>query len=222
MKNESLLKKAGKLGYPLFEKEDEGDTALTLAEVVKSRDLRLWEGFPVMFATALEKGLSDPQRVRRFLKSAEDKDAFCALVAVACGLYAFSGVDVPGLKNVEAWRYYSLKDFQEALCVFKKGGVLKVGGKELDAERLRKAFERYFSEWESVADVVTKKESFGFEFSLNRLFSPKQKELFLKRLKGEKMTKTEREYYSRVVRKTVLALANPELYRLARQVAATG
>ena len=43
----------------------------------------------------------------------------------------------------------------------------------------------------------------------------KQKELFMKRLKGEKMTKTEREYYSRSVKKKVQALANSDLHKLA-------
>ncbi len=59
------------------------------------------------------------------------------------------------------------------------------------------------------------KSEFDMEYSLSQMFSKKQKELFMKRLKGEKMTKTEREYYSRTVRKKVLALANPELHKLA-------
>jgi hypothetical protein len=35
---------------------------------------------------------------------------------------------------------------------------------------------------------------------------------------GEKMTKTEREYYSRTVKKKVVALANSELYHLSRNL----
>jgi len=41
----------------------------------------------------------------------------------------------------------------------------------------------------------------------------------MKKLRSEKMTKTEREYYSRAVRKKVLALANADLHVLAVKLA---
>jgi hypothetical protein len=47
---------------------------------------------------------------------------------------------------------------------------------------------------------------------------PKQKELFKKRLEGLPLTKTEQEYYSRSVKKKVVALANAELHGLARKL----
>jgi hypothetical protein len=51
--------------------------------------------------------------------------------------------------------------------------------------------------------------------SLGRLFSPKQKDLVFKKLKREPFTKTEREYYSRVVRKKLLSIANEQVNRIA-------
>ena len=68
MKNESLLKKVSALGYSLFEKEDGADVDLTFAEVVKSRDLRLWEGFPLMLANAVKAGSFDYKKARAHLK----------------------------------------------------------------------------------------------------------------------------------------------------------
>lgn len=50
---------------------------------------------------------------------------------------------------------------------------------------------------------------------LDRLFSPKQKDLVFKKLSGELLTKTEREYYSRVVRKKLLAIANSQVAYIA-------
>ena len=44
------------------------------------------------------------------------------------------------------------------------------------------------------------------------------KELFKKKLNGERLTKTEKEYYSRTVKKKVSALANPELHRFAQKL----
>ena len=42
--------------------------------------------------------------------------------------------------------------------------------------------------------------------------------LFMKKLRGEKLTETEREYYSRSVKKKVIALANSDLHELAIRV----
>jgi hypothetical protein len=51
--------------------------------------------------------------------------------------------------------------------------------------------------------------------SLDRLFPPKQKDLIFKKLNAESLTKTEREYYSRVVRKKLKAIAMSEVRKIA-------
>ena len=58
-------------------------------------------------------------------------------------------------------------------------------------------------------------QSAELDASLDRLFSPKQKELVFKKLNSEAFTKTEREYYSRVVRKKLLAIANRQVNSIA-------
>ena len=50
---------------------------------------------------------------------------------------------------------------------------------------------------------------------LDRLFSPKQKDLVFKKLRQDPFTKTEREYYSRVVRKKLVAIAHQEIIEIA-------
>jgi hypothetical protein len=75
---------------------------------------------------------------------------------------------------------------------------------EKDAERNRQRKDTY--------------DELSLEFALSQLFSPKQKELFRKKLDGVPLTKTEKEYYSRAVKKKVAALANAELHRLARML----
>lgn len=54
---------------------------------------------------------------------------------------------------------------------------------------------------------------------LDKLFSPKQKDLVFKKLHGKSFTKTEREYYSRVVRKKLEAIANKEVREIAETLA---
>ena len=54
--------------------------------------------------------------------------------------------------------------------------------------------------------------------TVSQLFTPKQTELFRRKLEGLPMTKTEQEYYSRSVKKKVVALANAELHDMARKL----
>jgi len=61
-------------------------------------------------------------------------------------------------------------------------------------------------------------ESDLLDIHLDRLFSPKQKELVLKKREGMAFTKTEREYYSRIVRKKLAAIASEKLGKLARSL----
>jgi len=54
-----------------------------------------------------------------------------------------------------------------------------------------------------------------FAQALSTLFPPTQKELVLKKLNGEPLTKTEQEHYSRIVKKKLEALANSEIRKIA-------
>ena len=63
-----------------------------------------------------------------------------------------------------------------------------------------------------------KYDELSLEYALSQVFSPKQKELFMKKLEGLPFTKTEQEYFSRTVKKKVLALANSELHSLSEKI----
>jgi len=84
---------------------------------------------------------------------------------------------------------------------------------------IKTVFNNYFNQTQNkLNELLSVKDELRLEYSLSQVFSPKQKELFLKKLKGEKLTKTEKEYFSRAVKKKVLALANPELHRLSQKL----
>jgi hypothetical protein len=53
---------------------------------------------------------------------------------------------------------------------------------------------------------------------LDRLFSPRQKDLVFKKLNSQAFTKTEREYYSRIVRKKLKAIANAQVGYIANRL----
>jgi len=53
------------------------------------------------------------------------------------------------------------------------------------------------------------------ELLLSEIFTSRQKILLRKKAEGKPLSKTEREYFSRVVKKRLKALANDELHRFA-------
>lgn len=219
-KSNNLLKRLRALGYPLFETEETENANLTLADMVKSKDLRLWEGFPVVLANSAEKGLFNYEKTNRYFKKPFDRYHLTSLIVMSFALYKalnlkFSWVD-------ELYQLLSRdrkEEFKGFLKKLKNNKNLQVAGRVMSSSRLKTVFNNYFNQTQAkLKDLLSVKEELGLEYALSQLFSPKQKELFLKRLKGEKLTKTEREYFSRVVKKKVWALANPELHRLAQKV----
>jgi len=93
-------------------------------------------------------------------------------------------------------------------------------GLSVSTERLRNTLRRYTSNLEKSESASEKERnsqlrSFKLNFHLSTLFSPKQKELVLKKLNGEPLSKTEQEYYSRIVKKKLEALSNNEMRKIA-------
>lgn len=220
VKSDNLLKRLGALGLPFLDVEEEGDANLTLADVVKSGDLRLWEGFPVVLANSAERGLFDYAKVESCLKGHSDKLLLDLLVALSLALYK-------ALNLKFSWenKLYKLLDkggrrqYENYLEGLKNNRDLHVQNHLMSSQRIKETFNNYFRQTqESLNDLLLAKEELGLEYALSQVFSPKQKELFLRKLRNEKMTKTEKEYFSRVVKKRVLALADPQLHRLSQKL----
>lgn len=235
MVTKELLDNVNKLGVPLVVPEEEVDVNKTLADVVKSKDVRLWENFPVLLASA-QKHNVDLRKVNDQLASPAERQALDQLVMVSTATYGSYQLSfVPLEKNLEALKNTSedsakalkplrdaqskaaqaLKPFQQALAQ----AELLVAGVKLSTERLKAAFEDYLGRVKLEDQKQrAKNEELSLEYALSQVFSPKQKELFNKKLNHEPLTKTEREYFSRAVKKKVAALANDELHSLARKV----
>ena len=221
MSNKNLLKRVSKLGYPLFENEEALDANVTLADVVKSKDLRLWEGFPVLLANSGEKGLFDYDKVKWHLKKKPFNKLYLASLAVM-SLALYKALNLKFSWAVKLYKSLP-KDKKKELDVLyrklKNDLDFKVGEQVMSAQRVKNTFNNYFREAQArLNNLLSMKEEAALEYSLSQVFSPKQKELFFKKLRREKLSKTEKEYFSRVVKKKALALANPELHRLAQRL----
>jgi hypothetical protein len=220
MTDRKLLTSLSKLGLPMFEPSDELDVNETLAAVVKSHDTRLWEGFPVLLANAAESYQFAPEKVEQQLMHNEEKELFRRLMLMSGALFSHYHLSF-------SWWNKLQKDFTDRDKALVKewkrdlanNHALECNDVAFDPERLKGLFELYFEEKaDKERRRKAKYEEFSLEYALSQVFSPKQKELFKKKLEGLPLTKTEQEYYSRTVKKKVLALANTELHSLSKKL----
>lgn len=220
MDKKELLENLSRLGFSLMETKEDFDVNKTLAEVVKSKDTRLWEGFPVLLANAAQEYYFNYEQVLKNLTKRQEREDFHALLLLSLALYKYYNLSF-GWSNRLKKRFSNqdLVHLQKLRNSLVHGKVASFGNKRFHCSRLKKTFSNYFEQdAEKTRHLKEKYEDMSLEYALSQLFSPKQKELFKKKLKGEPLKKTEREYYSRAVKKKVSALANPDLHRLAQKL----
>jgi len=220
MVNKELMKNLHRLGYSLMEVRDDFDVNKTLAEVVKSKETRLWEGFPVLLANAAEEYNFDHDQVLMNLTEKQEQDDFHSLLLLSLALYQYYHLSFVWSKRLkEGFSDEDLVQLQKLRDSLVHDTSASLANREFHASRLKETFNNYFvHDAEKTRQLKDKHEDLSLEYALSQLFSPKQKELFKKKLKGEPLSKTEREYYSRTVKKKASALANPELHRLAQKL----
>lgn len=213
-----LHEKVSSLGFPMFIPENDN---VTLAEVVKSNDLRLWEGFPVMLANALEhNGVDIKEIIANLEKPVEEKKLFSLLI-LSIALYKVIGTDVPGIHILN--RLLSENQIKKLKALIEKLRMeedIIVSEHSLSGERLKENFIKYYKlkPETGISKLFAIKDEANLEYSLSQIFSSRQKDLIFKKLNGEKFTKTEREYFSRSIKKKLNAITNPDLLRLAQRV----
>jgi hypothetical protein len=199
MENKQLLDNMDRLGYPLLDPQVGFDVYATLAEVVRSDKGRYWEGFPVLLANVAKGESFEYTKVEASLKNAGEKERLKNLFLLSLALYDLNKLNLKWVKSLAAQitsdEKKKVQSYREALV---NNSPLKVNGTELEPERLKNVFKNYFTlEASETLNLGHMHEELSLEFAFSQLFSPRQKELFKKKLKGEPLNKTEREYFSR-------------------------
>ena len=221
MKKEELITALGQLGYQLFttEKRKVGKKQIydVLDELASSTDSRLIEAFPVVLANCAHRGIKLDIRtlLSRHGTRSQKRPRLEKLILASTDLLNQVGLEKPeGVDRVTKTLRLKYGD----LLVDEKMALGK--GLSVSTERLRNALRRYATDLERFESASEKERerqlrSFQLNFHLSTLFPPKQKELVLKKLNGEPLTKTEQEYYSRIVKKKLEVLANSEIRKIA-------
>lgn len=221
MKSEDLIVALGDLGYPLIAAGKKKIIAKKIIEVLDglagSAELRLIEGFPVILANCVHRGLklNIEALLSRYGMKSQKRLNLEKLLLVSSELLDQEKLEAPeGLDSVAK----SLKTKYGDLLSGEVVSLYKGGS--LSTERLRNTLRRYAtglenSESAKEKEKLRQQQSFQLHLHLSTLFPPKQKEIVLKKLKGESLTKTEQQYYSRVVKKKLEALANSQVRKIA-------
>ena len=87
MENKQLLEKLARLGLPLLEAQESFDVNKALADVVKSKNVRFFEGFPVMLANAAQDKNFNYYKVEALLRNKKDKDLLKDLFLLSLVLF---------------------------------------------------------------------------------------------------------------------------------------
>jgi hypothetical protein len=198
-----------------------------LDALASSNDPALVVRFPVVLSICARNGISLNSHAlfSKYWESSPKKKNLEKLLLISGELFDLEGIEAPQnlkkivrslkakygslqsarLLSLSSGMTISIKDIQNTLRDY----TVKIinAAKESPGET---------SDREPKTDMLQRSpELNGF---LDRLFSPKQKDLVFKKLNSQSFTKTEREYYSRVVRKKLEAIANSQVGYIASKL----
>ena len=197
-------------------KLNESQIVVILDALANAGDAGIVARFPAVLAICARRGL--PLKLHslfsRSWETSPKRQNLEKLLLASAAIFKLQGINPPeNLEEIAASVKPKYGDLMTA------GGFQLSNGLHISLQDLKSSLEPYATD-----RLKSRRPQYRFPHSnagtldvyLNRLFSPKQKELVLKRRDGQAFTKTEREYFSRTVRKKLAAIADDEVVALAR------
>ena len=199
-------------------KIDDNQMIVILDALANAGDPGIVVRFPAVLAICARRGLvlNYQALFSRYLETNPKRQNLEKLLLASAMIFNLQGLEPPiNLTEIAA----SLKS--------KYGDLLSMGkfklsnGRHITLQDLRHSLKAYTADRlksEAHQDKTPLSPSNALDVYLDRLFSAKQKELVFKKREGRGLTKTEREYFSRIIRKKLEAIANEEVVGLARDL----
>jgi hypothetical protein len=206
------------LNEPGRKKINENQIIVILDALASAEDVEVVARFPAVLAICSRRGLvlNSQALFSRYWETSPKRQNLEKLLLVSAALFKIKGLTPPGnLTQIVASLRHKYGDLLSA------GEIQMSSGMHVSIPALENTLDMYIAgPAQDHADRRPKvaKQPGSLDVLLDRLFSPKQKELVFKRRDGKAFTKTEREYYSRIVRKKLEAIASDQLEKLAKRL----
>ena len=215
------------LADPVQKRLTGSQATIILDALASSNNEDLVTRFPAILSICARNGiaLSSHMLFSKYWESSPKKQNLEKLLLISSELFDLEGIEAPqNLKKIASslkTKYgtllstkmlplssgisISIRAFQDTLREY----ITKT-------KHIMPAFKRSGLEQDPSRAVLN--HSADLQTNLRRLFSPKQRDLVFKKLNGESFTKTEREYYSRVVRKKLQSIADSQVGYIAARL----
>ena len=197
---------------------DDDQLIVILDALANAADAGIVVRFPAVLAICARRGLvlNYQALFSRYLETNPKRQNLEKLLLASAMIFNLQGLEPPiNLTEIAA----SLKSKYGDLL--SRGEFQLSNGRHITLQDLRHSLEAYTADrlkTQAYQDKTPLSASNALDVYLDRLFSAKQKELVFKKREGRGLTKTEREYFSRIVRKKLEAIANEEVVGLAREL----
>ena len=223
--SEAVLRVLDSLLVDSDQKRLTGNQATVILDALaSSNDPALVVRFPVVLSICARNGISLNSHAlfSKYWESSPKKQNLEKLLLLTNELFEIEGIDAPqNLKKIAGPlkpKYGRL--LSSRLLSLSSGLTVSIRTVQNTLRDYTAKIKKVIPAPEhAMTDSVQKQEemkrSAELDAILDRLFSPKQKDLVFKKLNGEAFTKTEREYYSRVVRKKLLSIADAQVNGIA-------
>ena len=199
---------------------DDNQIIVILDALANAGDAGIIVRFPAVLAICARRGLvlNYQALFSRYLETNPKRQNLEKLLLASATIFNLQGLEPPiNLAEIAA----SLKSKYGDLL--SRGKFQLSNGRHITLQDLQHSLKAYTadrlkSQARQDKTILSPSPSNALDVYLDRLFSAKQKELVFKKREGRGMTKTEREYFSRIVRKKLEAIANEEVVGLAREL----
>lgn len=200
---------------------------IILDALASSNDQALVIRFPAVLSICARNGvaLNSHALFSKYWESSPKKQNLEKLLLISAELFDLEGIEAPkNLKKIASSLKAKYGTLLSAKMLPLSSGI-SISVRDIQntlrdytakTKDAMTAFKQGKLEQEPTRDILNR--SADLQVHLRRLFSSKQKDLVFKKLNRKPFTKTEREYYSRVVRKKLVSIANSEVSCIANRL----
>jgi phosphopantetheine adenylyltransferase len=224
---QDMIRKLSAVGFNLSEVTPVINERMLLVQLLKQDDMRLIEGYPIVLRSVLQDIEKNDYShwVTAFCKMIPNsrRPEHVRMLIISYLLFKLFGEPKEILRRVEDLLKHLSGDLKEHMRVIEKsfnesGEINLTSKQQISIERIKTQYRNYVVLQARPGLNAGEQKQLELELKMSEFFTPKQKELITKRKSGQPLSKTEREYFYRVVSKRLKALGDRDLHLYARSL----